>query len=96
MLEDVPVKRGETQSISLEYRAFSCVLPKSSRGELTFEVDMQNELSAPIKKGEVLGQIVYKIGAETVGKSDILARDEVGSITFFAMIMKFLYALVSI
>lgn len=40
------------------------------------------EITAPVKKGETIGQVVYKIENKELGSAEILAEESVGKMTF--------------
>lgn len=70
--------KGETQAFSSE---FSAVIPKGmlKKVEMTFEIP--ETVSTPLKSGDVVGRIVYKIGDEQIGTSDIFIKEDIDKIT---------------
>ncbi|HAA43344.1 MAG TPA: D-alanyl-D-alanine carboxypeptidase [Ruminiclostridium sp.] len=53
---------------------FECVLPKgTSINELTFEKNINENITAPVYKGDVLGSIEIKNGQKSLGKVDLIA-----------------------
>ena len=46
------------------------------------DVQIQTKLYAPIRKGSVIGTIVYRIGEEVIRKDSVVAAEEVQSIDF--------------
>ena len=70
--------KGETQAFSSE---FSAVIPKGmlKKVEMTFEIP--ETVAAPLKSGDVVGRIVYKIGDEQIGTSDIFIKEDIDKIT---------------
>ena len=70
--------KGETQAFSSE---FSAVIPKGmlKKVEMTFEIP--ETVAAPLKSGDVVGRIVYKIGDEQIGASNIFIKEDIAKIT---------------
>lgn len=53
------------------------------------EVKLQ-ELTAPVKKGEKIGEIVYRLNEKTIGSLPIYAKEGVGKLTFSHAFLKIL------
>ena len=51
---------------------------------------MPESLTAPVKAGQVIGKVTYKIGDNVVGTADIAAVEDVGKIGFWTMLPKIL------
>ncbi len=49
---------------------------------IDYEIEFDNVMSAPIKKGQVVGKIVYKIGDEQIKEYNMYSGTEVKSIDF--------------
>ena len=40
-------------------------------------------MSAPIKKGDVVGSVTFTLDGEEIGKADVVASEDVDKISFF-------------
>ena len=52
-------------------------MKKGEENKIEEVVEIKKDVKAPVKKGDVLGEIVYKIGDETLFKTQIKASDNV-------------------
>ena len=59
--------------VALYSRPFSCVVDKSRLSEVELVYDIPENINAPVLADDVVGKIIYKIGGEQIGKSDIFA-----------------------
>ena len=89
-LESVEVLRGVADTVGVSSARFSRLVGKSDRNKIEKEYIIPDELSAPIKRGEVVGSVVYKLNGEEIGRSDIFVNEDIDQITlmdlFFRMI----------
>lgn len=82
-LPPVPVTGGMTDSVGARAGASpEILLPSSAQSEIEQEITWRQNLTAPISKGEVIGQITYSAGGETLAQVDITAAEDVEAITF--------------
>lgn len=89
IIGSIPVKKGTLEKLDVvtdETKGF--VVPKSgSNSELTYEITYtRNSVSAPIKKGEVVGSVTYYLEGEPVGEGNIVAATDVDKATFKQML----------
>ena len=84
-LSDISVIGGVKRSLTAEYGEFSCVLKKSEAGRVNSSPEYEKSVPAPVKSGDKLGRIVYKIGEREIGSSDILASQGVDKIGFWGI-----------
>ena len=45
------------------------------------------EVKAPVKKGDVIGKVVYSLNGETIGETEITAKKSVPKITFLTALL---------
>lgn len=74
----VEVKKGITTKVEgvLKENA-GMLLAKGKERDVVQKVEFEENLVAPIEQGQKIGRVVYQIGEETVGSSDIVAREKV-------------------
>ena len=89
-INNIPVVKGTQPYLKAEYKDFSCVVKKNEGAKITAEPILPEKLTAPLKEGDAVGEIVYKIGEKEIGKSAITAAENVGRVTFFALVGEFL------
>ncbi|RKJ68426.1 D-alanyl-D-alanine carboxypeptidase family protein [Roseburia sp. 1XD42-69] len=80
----IPVKRGVNNSLSLSYANQFQYL--SVKGEdfsaITKELSLPESVEAPVKEGEKVGEIIYKLGTEEIGTVDIIAKQDIEKADF--------------
>lgn len=82
------IKKGTEKQIDIataETKAF--VVPKSSaNSELTYEVEMNHSLIAPISRGQEVGRIVYYLDGNQVGEGKLISASDVKKATLKQML----------
>jgi D-alanyl-D-alanine carboxypeptidase (penicillin-binding protein 5/6) len=90
VISDIPVEKGTVDMVSGEYSGFSRILKKDGKKNIEKILEIPNSLSAPIKKGDVIGKVLYKLDGKEIGCADIIATREVEEISFGKMFVIFL------
>ncbi|MGI6031249.1 MAG: D-alanyl-D-alanine carboxypeptidase family protein [Eubacteriales bacterium] len=60
----------------------SMIIPKGGQERIKAEVTMEKNLTAPVEKGQVVGQMVYRLDGREIASIDILADADVEKMTF--------------
>ena len=66
------------------------MVKKGEDKNLVQNINLDDKISAPVSKGQKLGEVSYSINGEVVGSSNIIAKDEVKKIGLWNM-TTFLY-----
>lgn len=93
-IENARVLGGITDEIALYSSPFSAVIDKTMQSKVELEYDIPEKIVAPIAAGECVGKIIYKIGGEQIGESDIYVKDEVKAIKFSELLGRILKRIV--
>ena len=93
-IENVLITKGYKDSSPLYSSPFSCVVDKGSAQNIDLVYDIPEKISAPIKRGDVVGSIIYKVGGEQIGKSDIYLNEDVEAIGFCELFLRILKRIV--
>jgi len=72
-------------------KAFAITLTKGQKGETRRVINL-NRVVAPVKKGDVLGEIVIEVDGQTISKIALLARTDVSKANFWDYTVKYLKA----
>lgn len=79
----VPVNKGMEKKVALVADAPKTVLTnKTNTDEITTEVNIPENLDAPVKKNQTVGSITYKLGDKEVQRVIVRAKDAVEECTF--------------
>lgn len=84
-LEPVKVINGMKTNVATEAQLDGMFLvPKGQANQVTSEVTLNQDVEAPVQKGQNLGKITYKLGENVLGEFDIQAKEDIPKITFFS------------
>lgn len=80
VLASMPVKKGEQDAVDLTIEeSMSFVVPKNNTtSEVTYEIVYEENVVAPIYKGQRLGTITYSLDGNVVGEANLVAASDVG------------------
>lgn len=67
---------------------FGLVLPKSSGKEIEQNVEIYNNVFAPIKQGQKVGEVTFKSEGNVIGKTELIANEEIDKYGFGGMALK--------
>ncbi len=87
----VPVTGGVADTVTGEYGGFSAMMKKGDEKNVTETVTLYESLPAPVKKGDVIGEVVYKVGEEEIGKVPVTAAEDVAKISYWGLLLRMLY-----
>ena len=86
-IEDISVSKGALPTIDGEYADFSAVLKKSECASVTAKIEISGSVSAPLSKGDKIGEVIYSVGDSEIGRADILACESVDRLGFYKMVL---------
>ena len=71
-------------------------MKKGDDKKIEEKTELLKDIKAPIKKGDVIGKVYYKIGDETVFESEIKASESVEKAKFFDVFLSVLRSAFSV
>ena len=81
---EVEINKGVKKKIAIKTEEkVNILLPKNSKNEATRTVEWNENITAPVKKGDVLGYVNINIGEEQVGRIEIKAAEDVKRLNFW-------------
>jgi D-alanyl-D-alanine carboxypeptidase (penicillin-binding protein 5/6) len=89
-IEPVKIAGGVKNSCTVENGTFKTVAEKSSISKIKYSVQLPQNISAPIRKGDKIGSVEYYLEDEQIGKSDIIASEDIDKISFSYLFFNFL------
>ncbi len=76
-IREIEVKNGKTKSVIGISSDNSCVLlKKSDINKVKTHINLPESVKAPIKKGDVLGEVIVTLDGETISKTNIVAKED--------------------
>lgn len=82
----------EKGNADLLIEGFSGVCEKGSANKVIQIVDINKNISAPLKKGDKVGSVKYLLDEELLYEADVTVRYDVERINYFGLLRKLLYA----
>lgn len=87
-LENIKVKGGEAASVGVSYEPARFLLTKNKTSNVEENIILPEYITAPIKAGDAVGEIIYTVNGEQVGKTEIKALVDVQRTGFSDLISK--------
>lgn len=88
------VKKGVEDKVGLEYQAAQkVVIPKGKEKTLECEVQLSENVTAPVEQGQILGKMVVKVDKKVIGEYKITAKEEVRQMSYSNAFQKLLSSL---
>ncbi len=86
--DTIPIKNGTKENILVKQNAFESLIKRGEIGKITCETVMYENLTAPIKLNEKVGEVIYKIEGKEIGKADIIALEAVEKLSLWNYLLK--------
>lgn len=83
---NVPINKGVVSEVSVKYADTSGkIMNKKSEGNVEQEIIINDNVSAPIEAGQVLGKVEFRVNGEAVASVDLVAENDVAKLNIFTM-----------
>ncbi|MBR2423338.1 MAG: D-alanyl-D-alanine carboxypeptidase [Oscillospiraceae bacterium] len=87
----VPVKLGVADSVNvIPARDGKMLIDKGQKASVTTEVQLEEDVTAPVSKGQRLGTMTVKAGAQILAEIPMVAETGVEKLTFWQMYLRLL------
>lgn len=80
---EVKVLGGIQDQVKIKYDNYNLLVGKGKNKDIVKEYDINEEITAPINKGDVVGKIKYTLNGEIIGENDLYCDESVNKITFW-------------
>ena len=92
----IKVNKGIKQEVAVEYLDYTALENAENYNKIEKEIILNESVDAPVKKGDVVGKIIYKIDGVVLGENDIIVKENVEEITFFRFLAEVVKNFISI
>lgn len=89
-INEVAVEGGVKNKCQISCNTFYDVLKKTDIPNVKYQINMSEYISAPIKKGDKIGVVSYSLGEKEIGRSDIIAMEDIDKISFWDVFVRIL------
>jgi|GEM_PF-2239596 len=97
-LQPVAVENGMSAKVETAVESDGSILvPKGKANDIKYNIKINDNIAAPVEKGQILGKITYTLGDEVVKEYNICAKSAVAQITFqsaFRLIARYLLKMI--
>ena len=94
--KSIPVLKGTSTSLKLKTaKDISFLVSKGQGDSIKTSVKIPETVTAPVKKGDVIGRIELTLDGKTIGKAEITAAENVDSMNFGAALSRILKSVFS-
>ena len=53
-----------------------------------YKNELKENIAAPVKKGTVVGKMIYTLDGAEIGVSDVVTTEEIGKIGYFGLLLR--------
>ncbi len=85
---------GTLDKIAIYSSPYSCIIEKSQIKNVELVYNIPENIVAPINEGQVVGSVIYKLGDEQIGISDIYTKEEINRIKFGQLFVRIISRIV--
>ncbi len=91
---EIPIAKGVKKQIKINTDGtLELLLPKNTKDEIKRSVEWNKDITAPVKKGDLLGFVNISVGDTEAGRIEITAAEEVKRLSLWVSISRILYGI---
>lgn len=91
----VSVRRGTLDAVNTYSGGFCKLVEKGSLSKIERVVVLPEFIVGAHSKGDTVGEIIYRIDGEEIGRSEIVIQDDIGDLNVFHLFLRIIYAALS-
>ena len=92
---EVYILKGEKRTVKTQCYDYMLLENLGNEKKIEAETVFEENLTAPIKNGQTVGKVVYKIDGKIVGENPILASEDVGELNFLKIFVNSIKKIIS-
>lgn len=93
-VSEISIKKGVQKSVIIKVEQdFGSLLKKSNAASITQQTKLNQNLTAPIQKGDVVGAVEFYLNDEVIGSVDVVAAEKVDKMSFWTAFLWILYGI---
>lgn len=93
-VSEISIKKGVQKSVKIKVEQdFGSLLKKSNAASITQQTKLNQNLTAPIQKGDVVGAVEFYLNDEVIGSVDVVADEKVDKMSFWTAFLWILYGI---
>ena len=89
----IPVKLGKKETVTaVPYHRDAVLVDKGQRNDITTEITLEEQVAAPVSKGQRLGTLTVKCGQQVLSQIPLVAEDTIPRLSFGDILLRLLKA----
>ena len=85
-VREVVIKKGiESMAMAVYADDLNLLLSKGNKDKVKREIRVLKSIAAPVKKGQRIGEVIYKVDGNEIGRIDLVCDREVEKVSFIKM-----------
>jgi D-alanyl-D-alanine carboxypeptidase (penicillin-binding protein 5/6) len=85
-VKEVEVKKGLKKNVKAIFGDdVKLLLNKGSNGKISQEIEVNEDITAPVKAGQKLGEVIYLIDGKEIGRAEVVAKEDVQKASFIRL-----------
>ena len=86
IVQSIPVNKGVKQNVDVSFESSAKVfMKKGQEANVVQNINLENNISAPISKGQKLGDVSYELDGQTIATVNLVADSDIEKINLFSM-----------
>ncbi len=86
-LDPLRLLGGLTDTVRIGYGEFSAVVGKGKASAVEKRVTIPENLTAPVREGDIIGEVEYLLDGEVIGKANVTALESADKISYFGVLL---------
>lgn len=86
--DPITVTGGVSPNVEIHADGFYTLVSKGDVSKVEVKVSLPESLTAPVKAGDKIGEIVYELQGQEIGRASIYASSDVEKISFFEVLTR--------
>jgi serine-type D-Ala-D-Ala carboxypeptidase (penicillin-binding protein 5/6) len=88
-VQTVEVKKGLKTNVNAIYKDdVKLLLKKGEKGKIVKDVKIDDNITAPIKAGQKIGEVTFKLAGNEVGKAELVSANDVQRASFLRLFFR--------
>ncbi len=92
-VDRIPVTGGVKDFVTCDFRAAPFVVKKGTEGKIETKVELAEKLTAPVERGQTIGEVVWTLDGEEIGRVEVWAGEGVEKADFGHIFKTLLFTL---
>ena len=86
VIKSVKVSKGVISETNvIVENEFGTLITKGNEFNIEQNIEMPDVIPAPVKKGDVVGKVIYRLNEKNIGECNIIVMQDIDKIGFFNM-----------